>query len=58
MSTEPAPKIILLVEDDEMVRTVAAETLLFAGYDVIPSVNGQEALAVSYTHLTLPTKLL
>jgi signal transduction histidine kinase len=46
MSTEPAQKIILLVEDDEMVRTVAAETLLFAGYDVIPSVNGQEALDI------------
>jgi two-component system, cell cycle sensor histidine kinase and response regulator CckA len=36
---------VLVVEDDEMVRAVAAQSLIRAGYDVVATTNGEEALA-------------
>ena len=35
---------VLVVEDDEMVRSVVVQTLLRAGYDVVPVADGQAAL--------------
>jgi len=35
---------ILVVDDEEMVRTLLQRTLQEAGYDVIAAANGQEAL--------------
>lgn len=46
--TSPAPEAIrvLLVEDDPLVRLVAAETLGGAGFDVVQTEDASEALAV------------
>ncbi len=35
---------LLLVEDDEQVRTMLGETLRDEGYDVVEAVNGREAV--------------
>jgi CheY-like chemotaxis protein len=36
---------VLVVEDDDMVRSFTAEALSMAGYDVVATANGHEALA-------------
>jgi signal transduction histidine kinase len=40
----PGKEIVLLVEDDNQVRSVAAMTLEMSGYDVLTAANGEEAL--------------
>lgn len=53
--TEPAQlaargtETILLVEDEDAVRTFAARCLLELGYDVIEATHGDEALAIATT---------
>ena len=60
---------ILVVEDDERIRTAVRLALEKEGWSVLEAASGEEALkifqsdkcdilliAVSYTHLTLPTK--
>lgn len=44
MSTSPAPKRILLVDDEPNLRISLATTLLAEGYQVIEARDGQEAL--------------
>ncbi|MFH1740546.1 MAG: response regulator, partial [bacterium] len=41
---------ILLVEDEEAVRSFACETLQMNGYTVLAAGNGQEALQISQRH--------
>jgi two-component system, cell cycle sensor histidine kinase and response regulator CckA len=41
---------ILLVEDEEMVRTLAAQVLSTVGYRVVDAANGQEAIGVAQSH--------
>ncbi|MFO0582515.1 MAG: PAS domain S-box protein [Anaeromyxobacter sp.] len=41
---------VLLVEDDELVRTVAVRTLARAGYRVLVAAGGAEAMAVAQRH--------
>ena len=58
-------KIIFFLEDELQIREILTEYMKIAGFDVCQSSNGDEAIkilssnsfdAVSYTHLTLPTK--
>lgn len=44
------PPVILLVEDESMVRAVTREVLLHAGYRVLESGNAREALHVAQMH--------
>jgi two-component system, cell cycle sensor histidine kinase and response regulator CckA len=48
--TRGGQEIILLVEDEEMVRVVASSSLRAKGYQVIEAANGQEALALAAAH--------
>jgi PAS domain S-box-containing protein len=41
---------ILLVEDEEMVRALAAQVLTNVGYRVVDAANGQEAIGVAQGH--------
>lgn len=43
---EPAPLLVLLVEDDPLVRDVLAELLADRGHQVVACRNGDECLAV------------
>jgi CheY-like chemotaxis protein len=40
------PETILLVEDEDVVRSLLQETLEGCGYDVLPASDGQAALAI------------
>jgi hypothetical protein len=42
--------VILLVEDEEMVRTLARTILVTSGYVVLEAHDGSEALAMSESH--------
>lgn len=44
------PPVILLVEDESIVRQVTREVLLHAGYRVLESSNAKEALQLARTH--------
>lgn len=44
------PPVILLVEDESMVREVTREVLLHAGYRVLESSNAKEALRLARMH--------
>jgi len=41
---------ILIIDDDEQVRTTVQEMLLRAGYDVLQAVNGKQGLRVFSEH--------
>jgi CheY-like chemotaxis protein len=43
-------EVVLLVEDEEIVRVLTREILLSCGYAVIEASNGQEGLALCKTH--------
>jgi CheY-like chemotaxis protein len=45
MTSDPAAPCILLVEDDDIVRVIAEETLATAGYNVVALPDGVEAMA-------------
>ncbi len=49
---EPLPKlpVILLVEDESIVREITGEVLVHAGYRVLESCNAREALEVASNH--------
>ena len=53
----PGTETILLVEDEEVVRTLAARVLQMCGYTVLEAKNGEEALWVGVNH-TGPIHLL
>ena len=42
-------RVVLIVEDEPLVRLVGADVLSDAGFDVIEAANAQEALEVLYT---------
>lgn len=44
------PPVILLVEDESMVREVTGQVLSHAGYSVLESSNAKEALQIAHTH--------
>jgi CheY-like chemotaxis protein len=46
VKSDAALKRVLLVDDDELVRRVVAESLRIAGYQVIEAPSGQEALSM------------
>ncbi|MGH7357895.1 MAG: response regulator transcription factor [Candidatus Rokuibacteriota bacterium] len=50
-----SPPRILVVEDDRRVREVLHQTLAFAGYDVVVTADGEEALAA---YAAAPTDLI
>ena len=46
-SSDPDQKVILIAEDDEVVRSIAQIVLEAAGYFVLPASDGAEALNIS-----------
>lgn len=54
---EQAKKTILVVEDEDDIRTLVGEALEMEGYAVIPAVNGQEAIDALQT-TALPNLIL
>jgi CheY-like chemotaxis protein len=52
------PAIILVVDDEEMVRELVCMDLLSQGYEVIQANNGKEALEVLSAAATLPSLVL
>jgi DNA-binding NtrC family response regulator len=45
------PPVILLVEDESMVREITGQVLSHAGYAVLESSNAKEALQIANSHL-------
>ena len=43
----PAQAVILLVDDEQLVRNFIGELLTYEGYEVLSAVNGQQALELS-----------
>jgi CheY-like chemotaxis protein len=59
MNSQPGKgKIILLVEDDELVRRAVQMVLEWEGYQVQCANNGQEALEILRSGQTLPCLIL
>jgi two-component system, cell cycle sensor histidine kinase and response regulator CckA len=50
MADKPAHGTILLVEDEEGVRSVLSELLTGLGYTVLPASNGVEAVRIATDH--------
>ena len=51
MTEEPAPVVILVVEDDPFVRELLVDVLLVEGYTFISTAHGAEALTNHYAGL-------
>jgi two-component system, cell cycle sensor histidine kinase and response regulator CckA len=51
LNTPPSrPPVILLVEDESMVREITGQVLSHAGYSVLESSNAREALQIASSH--------
>lgn len=48
-STSPRRKIVLVVDDESLVRMVTVDMVEFAGYDVIEAVDADDAVAILET---------
>jgi two-component system cell cycle sensor histidine kinase/response regulator CckA len=48
--SDPGPAVVLVVDDDDAVRQVAAKALRRAGYDVLQAGEGEEALRLMREH--------
>jgi two-component system cell cycle sensor histidine kinase/response regulator CckA len=57
-STAGGGETILLVDDEEALRSVARRALVRAGYSVIPAVDGPDALRVYMEHTGTPVALV
>jgi CheY-like chemotaxis protein len=52
-ATEPAPaRLVLMVEDDILIRMSSADVLRDAGYKVIEADNGEEALSLLHAGMS------
>jgi len=49
-ATPPTPPVILLVEDEPIVREITSDVLSHAGYQVLQSGGPREALRLARTH--------
>ena len=47
MTEEPAPVVMLVVEDDPFVRELLVDVLLVEGYTFISTAHGAEALTIT-----------
>lgn len=50
------PRTVMIVDDDQDIREILAEILTDAGYTVVPSVNGSDAL--TKLHQVTPSLIL
>ncbi|HEX8362243.1 MAG TPA: response regulator [Longimicrobium sp.] len=50
MSDDPKAPVVLIVDDDEGARRIAAEILRRSGYTVLQAAAGTEAISVSWQH--------
>jgi CheY-like chemotaxis protein len=48
----PGPKLVLIVEDDRIIRVLSAELLLEAGVDILEAADGEEAVELLERHAT------
>ena len=50
MEPNRGPETVLVVEDEELMRSMITEALTMLGYEVLAAANGKEALAVGKNH--------
>jgi CheY-like chemotaxis protein len=58
MGPRDRKRVVLVVDDDEDIRTVIAEVLQLAGYTAITAKDGEEALTLMRSHPELCVVLL